>query len=494
MLYSINFNNKTEDKTSYVSRVNALTFENLVKEMKKKDHVYIVSCYYGIDALNKFLDKIKGGNRTTKVIVSAVGPSSQNWISQVKTLLDKNEGIKLHRNQNVFLYTKHSLLHSKIYLSKSSRRDWVGQARCFIGSANLSENAFNCNEEILADITDCSTKKAINAYIDVILRDKDHLYSLRDLKKRYEKEGDKFDLEALLKTQDNHVNTLAEYFLSGKLVFKCLRNFSLGFGDSEWRNEIRETSASGFVKKNKTLDISSILGYANFDSINDGNEDFSEDTDTDEAYYGEFKDDSETISKEAEENNAKNNGKSRENLTIRSNSVETCFGYWVPQERLDIFEKLVPEYLKKDSPLKQKYEMIHNALEENSVNLSETVKNNLENAFKEVSLPLKRYEHYRKKIIEHIKQRKIFYEKNKNLYLMKGFCITPMPNIFDDPVATQEFLNSLWDDICFRSKCTPVTKSSDEKILCRKLYTLLYDKKLGGNKMLKLTSQLNKIE
>lgn len=490
MLYSINFNNETEDETSYVSNVKTLTFENLVKKMKSKDHVLVVSCYYGIDALNKFLKKMVGRNRSTTVIVSAVGSSSQNWLSQVRMLLDEKNGIDLHQRQNVFLYTRHSLLHSKIYLSKSSRKDWPGQAQCLVGSANLSNNAFDCNEEVLADIVDCKTKKAINAYIETILRDKEHLFSLRDLKKQYTDEGTFFDLESILNQKENSITTLADYFLSGKLFFKCVRNFSLGFGDRDWRSEISETSESGFIKKNKTLNVSYILDCENYDTVGDNDDDIVENAEFDE--NEKYEDDELEINSETEYDNQANNKKNI--MSIRSNSVETCFGYWVPKDRLHVFKNLTPYCQSKKSPQKAKYEIIHKALEENSINLTKKVNDRLNKAFEEVSLPSSRYDFYKNKIRDHIKQRKDFYEKNMNLYLMKGFCITPMPNIFDDPVATQEFLESLWDDIRNRSKDMVIKKKTEEKTLSRKLFSLLVDTKSLDNKMLDLTSPLNDLE
>ena len=83
-------------------------------------------------------------------------------------------GVRLGQRQNVYLYTKFALLHSKIYFSKSIRYSSAYGATCLLGSANLSQNAFECNEEILADIYDDETKNAVENYIDFILSDKDN--------------------------------------------------------------------------------------------------------------------------------------------------------------------------------------------------------------------------------------------------------------------------------------------------------------------------------
>ena len=137
--------------------------------MKKKKVVKVVTCYYGIKTLNDFLSELKGRDRSTDIILCATGVAKENWITQIESLIDEKCGLKLGNGQNVYLYTKFTLLHSKIYFSKNKYYNSAQAARCLLGSANLSQNAFECNEEILADIIDGDTKNAVEKYIDGIL-------------------------------------------------------------------------------------------------------------------------------------------------------------------------------------------------------------------------------------------------------------------------------------------------------------------------------------
>ena len=119
------------------------------------------------------------------------------------------------------------MLHSKIYFSKSSRfKECARGAKCLVGSANLSSNAFNCNEEILAEILDDETKNSIENYIDSILSDEEHLYSLRDLINKKRNDGESFNLAKEIGVPENS-KIIIKFISSGYLFFQSRRNFSI---------------------------------------------------------------------------------------------------------------------------------------------------------------------------------------------------------------------------------------------------------------------------
>lgn len=95
VLYSVNFNKEQlgdvveDDSPYYLENVEQLSLEKLISLMKEKEIVKIVSCYYGIESLNKMLKELKGNNRQTDIVISAVGLSKENWIAQINMLLDK---------------------------------------------------------------------------------------------------------------------------------------------------------------------------------------------------------------------------------------------------------------------------------------------------------------------------------------------------------------------------------------------------------------------
>ena len=467
MLYSVNFNkeqlNDEGDFPYYLETVEQLSLEKLISVMKEKEIVKIVSCYYGIESLNKMLKELKGNSRQTDIVISAVGLSKENWIAQINMLLDKKNGLCLGNHQNVYLYTKFSLLHSKIYFSKSSRfKESARGAKCLVGSANLSSNAFNCNEEILAEILDDETKNSIEKYIDAILNDTDCLYSLRDLINKKRKEGENFDLSREIGRPED-TKTIVKFISSGYLFFQSRRNFSLGFSDNDFRKETKDkivenaTNGQNFVKNSKSLDVSAILGLS---------------------------------AEEDDESQEQENNESKR-ITIRSNSVETCFGYWVPEERYESVTNLIFSKDEDETAREKKYNRIYEALKANEKCLSDKADDNLRTAFIQVGLSEDKFPNYKEKVIKHIKSKRIYYENNKALYIKNCFCITPMPNIFEDPVSTTEFIGSLWSDICDRCNYNGVEKKQDMDVLCRKLFSLFIDNNSSEFKMKRLTEKMN---
>ena len=469
MLYSVNFNKEQwcdeveDDSPYYLENVEQLSLKKLISLMKEKEIVKIVSCYYGIESLNKMLRALRGNSRQTDIVISAVGLSKENWIAQINMLLDEKNGLCLGNHQNVYLYTKFSLLHSKIYFSKSSRfKESARGAKCLVGSANLSSNAFNCNEEILAEILDDETKNLIEKYIDAILNDTDCLYSLRDLINKKRKEGENFDLSREIWCPQD-TKTIVKFISSGYLFFQSRRNFSLGFSDNDFRKETKDkivenaTNGQNFVKNSKSLDVSAILGL----SVEEDDE-----------------------SQEQENNESKR-------ISIRPNSVETCFGYWVPEERYESVTNLFFSKDEDETAREKKYNQIYEALKSNEKCLSGKADENLRTAFIQVGLSEDKFPNYKEKVIKHIKSKRIYYENNKELYIKNCFCITPMPNIFEDPVATTEFVDSLWGNICDRCNYIGVEKKQDLNVLCRKLFSLFVDKKSNEFKMKRLTEKMN---
>lgn len=472
MLYSVQFNKEKIEKKdinerkSRLNNIESLSLDSLKEKMRAKETVKVVSCYYGIDILNNFLKAMTGRGRTTDVILCAAGASKESWIVQMEQLMKE---VKLGQNQNVYLYTKFSLLHSKIYLSVCKRYEKKSAygATCLVGSANLSENAFKCNEEVLVEVSDDNTKRSINNYVTEILDNKNqkgnkrYLHSVRDLINKKRKEKKKFKLESEFKEGADKNDTLLKYILSGFLFFKAPRNFSLGFGDDDWRKDIKSTSDSEYIKDSKSLDVAAVLRVKGYDEIDER---------IDSSEIGEGK------------------KKKKNKVSIAANSIETCFGYWVPASKKD---KLIVQIYGKDNENLQRkndYADIIKALRDNCECLNNDVKDRLKEAFKAVNLQKEKYETYEDKIIKHIESKKRYYEKNEKNYLNNGFCITPMPNIFEDLVASTEFLDSLWDSICVKSNRQKASKKTDS------LAKILYSQFVGENgDILKLSDRINKL-
>lgn len=130
-------------------------------------------------------------------------------------------------------------------------------------------------------------------------------------------------------------------------------------------------------------------------------------------------------------------------------------------------------------------------MQTNEKGLSDEADENLKTAFAQAGLSENRFGYYKSKVLKHIKSKRIYYENNKALYIKNCFCITPMPNIFEDPVSTTEFIDSLWSDICDRCNYNGVEKKQDMDVLCRKLFSLFVDEKASEFKMKRLTEEMN---
>lgn len=481
MLYSVNFNKNTSfinsdddeqkiklmtENLKKLKNIQSLTFEQLTDRMKEKKIVKVVSCYYGIDQLNDFLKKLTGKNRSTYVILCASGVSKENWDLQVKALLDEKNGIHLGQRQNVYLYTKFTLLHSKIYFSKSTRDPSAYKAICLLGSANLSQNAFKCNEEVLADIKDEETKNAVENYIDFILNDKDNLIDIRALLNQKRREGKDFKLD-LTNFEQQSISVL-DYLLTGYLAFKCSRSFSLGFSDKEWGKEINSAVAdTEYIKNKKTLNMAAVLKVNGLDDVANDTEDDSDD---------EF-DEDESIS-------TSKKGSSR--VLIKPNSIETCFGYWIPQERIERVRSLI-----NCQQRKLDYNKILTALRENQDGLKDDVRSRLIEAFNEVNLSTSRRQYFEEKIVNHLKTKLRYYEKNKSLYFSSCYFITPMPNLFEDPTSRSEFLESFWLDVQLRSRCKIAQNKNETSNIAKMIFGLLKGIK---DEMTDLSLDLNELE
>ncbi len=469
MLYSVNFNKNTtfnnfdvdEEKKELITEnlkklknIQSLTFEQLTNRMKEKEVVKVVSCYYGVNQLNDFLGNLTGRNRSTDVILCATGVSKENWGVQVNALLDDEMGVRLGQRQNVYLYTKFTLLHSKIYFSKSTRYSSAYGATCLLGSANLSQNAFECNEEVLADIHDDDTKNAVENYIDFILNDKDNLIDIRALQNQKRREGKDFKLDLTSYGLRQETTSVLDYLLSGYLAFKCSRNFSLGFSNDDWRREINNTTEnSEYIKNQKTLDMAAVLNVRGLD---------------------EFDNDFE------EENNSRSTSQKKYRISIRANSIETCFGYWIPQKAIAKINSSIKNPQKEDD-YKNIKGAIEGAIENDQKKLTDDVHKRLMKAFDDVGLAESRRGYFECKIVDHLQKQLGYYEKNRSLYLSGCYFITPMPNFFEDPTTKLEFIESFWEDVKFRRESNRIAKE-------------IYDLFKGtDDEMMDLSNELNKV-
>ena len=160
-----------------------LSFKELISLLSEKSNVSVITCYYGIDKLNKFFDCLKSTkeqSRYTNIVVSSLGSNKERLLQQVSELMS----VKLNDGQNLFLCRTYPLLHTKLYLSKDER--FSKNSHCLVGSLNLSDSAFSSNEEILFDVEDAENKNSAERYFERIKNLKDNI-DIRSLQEDYQK-------------------------------------------------------------------------------------------------------------------------------------------------------------------------------------------------------------------------------------------------------------------------------------------------------------------
>lgn len=414
MFYSNKLNNK--------SNIQKLTLDKLVNRLSCKSDVFVVSCYYGLDTIQNFFDKMydcgKQG-RTTTVIVSSQGSSTDRLISILKDLIR----VKLHQTQKLYVYENSSLLHTKLFLSMDSNVS--KNTCCLVGSLNLSDNAFSSNEEILVDIADAKDKKAASVYIDSILYENDK--SLIDVKElQNEMKGVK-DMDAFLKAKYAKKceaifnGTLKDFIGNGYIFFKAQRNFSLTYPQKSlwdnWLSNIDPQSRKNLIPntKNPRLNVYDLLG----------------------------------INEEIDE---------ADTIYIKQNSVETNLGYWVPTgKRHDFIQESINKIT---DQRKERYDSINNILIQNREKLSNDTSKRLKESFDRLNMLLTEdkklkendFDELTEEFCRFIREKSMWFEKceNKELYKQNGIYFNPMPNFWDDIPAVKEFRESFFDDIKLR--------------------------------------------
>lgn len=443
MLYSTKFSDsKNEIKKlemfSDGKSCNKTENESVADRLRNFSHIAIISCYYGKSFLSRLFRVLPKKDSQTNVIISSIGNSYEKLKAIVKDLLE----VDVYQTQKLWLYVCNdiSMLHTKMYLAydKKSKAD---STFCLIGSANLSDNAFKSNEEILVDVSKDDKKRAYS-YFQKIKREsidissKNHKkYMSTDDKKQKDKIVSDIVKKIIRKDDNSKRESVFDFLNAGFLAFQSNKNFSIGFSTSKiWKSLVKDinTNLPSTLAK-YSIDVADILGVRNLD-YNDN---------------------------EAEDNlNETGRVRPLNRFGIKKYSIETCFGYWIPRGYFleEVKKILFPKNM--NSTRVHDYQRIYSSLKKNSEKLTSPAQSKFEKLFekiidiktrsieeetrrKEVENDiLQKKGSIQKELIEHIAKKKNFYEKYQLEYIRRGFYLTPMPYIWDDSSSVNDFLNS----------------------------------------------------
>ncbi len=390
--------------------IDQLKFELILADLSERNSIYIVSAYYSIEKIQETLERIGRGKDIT-IIVSSLGLSESKIAKQIEEL---NE-IKTTNRQKIYLCTLFPLMHSKIYYGTNNN---VAGAVCYVGSANLSNSGFNSNEEILVNISDKETKGAIRDYI-YKLENEDRTILIND--------------KANYKSAYTNTENLASYISRGFIIFKPTTSFSVTYTDNYLKEHARAISDQSQFRHSITesstgIDIAKIAGISSLlDTIDN-------------------------------KNDVVNDESKSQNISIRPNCIETCLGYWLPEERYDqINEKLEYTKRKREVAFKEIIKKLTD-LTANDATLVQAINEFVED-FEDFIITNSEFGNTKERfknelhenVIHHIKTKVEYLRRNKDRYI-RGLYITPMPYIWDDIITAESFTSSFFEDVIERNK------------------------------------------
>lgn len=388
--------NEETGECEYENKESFLSFNELKNKLQRihgnqiSKTVYVVSCYYSIETIQSLFDSLP--RRNVSLVVSALGHAPEKISEIIKDL----KKVQKKRNKKIYVCSKFPLLHSKIYYSEIKRIDG---AICLVGSANLSENGFSNNEEILVDVENVDTKKRIRSYIKKIIEESIDIDKYNGLVDRVSGKTD-----------------FASFASSGYIVFKPNNQIQLNYSGEPLRKiakKLKNNVENGTQNSELSIDLEKYI--------------------TSEEYLCYPID-----------TNIKSGAR------IKDHCVETCFGFWLPSGRHhDALNERDDDEIKKIEDQVDRIIVGLKKIDVSSDSFKEYIEkfySSIKNGNQSIVVP----ENLKTEINSDIKNfilRQIKYLENRKSFLAKGFLITPMPYFWDDTCAAREFYDSFWENV-----------------------------------------------
>lgn len=376
-----------EDKTK------KLTQDILFREVKRAENITIVSAYYSVEFLDILLRKVnrsKRKNCTINFVFNGFG--GQRLYDQT------NELEKLTSNLNeigfqkisIYLNRKTTLFHSKLYFIKNNEGTiW------FIGSANASKAGFGKNEELLVKL---KTKiRNIQQYISDTITNS--------------------ELIEYINPDETVESNIIGFFRTGSIYFKPYNHLSFTFSDFKLPDWVEE-KIRNIEDRPRHTNPGKAWGSYNL-KLSLG---LKTDDDKDE--------------------NVK--------LSLKPWSIETCYGYWVPNKyRYKVNESIKIKSIKTRRVLLEVVGLMANrgidSLLEDYKNHIDDAKrilksNNIEYHFDEHEL-FGKYRKFLERIVHKLS------EPDRLDKLCSPLTSAGMPEIWEDNIAYKDFSESFYEYI-----------------------------------------------
>lgn len=390
-----------DDKTKSLSQ-NVIT-----REMKRADIITVISAYYSVGFLEGIFNKVNKTKRK-ECVVNLVfnGFSGQRLYDQLNELKDLK--IKLSNmgffEIAIFLNRETTLFHTKLYFIKNDQG-----SQWFSGSANASAAAFERNEEIL--FRSRSKISSIKQYISEVISDSTSIE----------------DIEPDEAVESNIIG----FFRTGSIYFKPNNQLSFTFSEFKLPESI-EDRIRNIEERPRNTNPGRAWGSYNLKL---------------------------SLGLEGDEENEKTS-----QVSLKPWSIETCYGYWVPNKYRSIVNESVNT---KSKSVRKKLVNILSLMNSRGVeSLLDDYSNYLDDAKRildenDIDYTVEKTELISKyrKFIERIIFKLSDSEKLSKLCL--PLVSTGMPEIWEDNLAYDDFSESFYEYIasCLAGQIPRVVRS-----------------------------------
>lgn len=401
-LYSTWYYDDDEEK------IKALSLDAITPDLKRSERISIISAYYSTDFIKKILSKVNKTKRKKCILKLVVnGLSGQRLHEQIKDLKTLKTSLSTMGfcDISILINRETALCHTKLYYIKNDKGSvWLA------GSANASNSAFQRNEEIL--IKSKSYINNIKRYISYVIDDS---VTIEDV-----------DLE------NTAESNIIGFFRTGSIYFKPSNQLSFTFSELKLPDWVEE-KLSNINERPRNTNPGKAWGSYNLKIA---------------------------LGLSAHEKDEKNT-----QISLKPWSIETCFGYWVPNKyRAYVKENII----KKSTHNKNRFLEILGRIDTQGEDSLITdykeylcdakqilKKNNIDFDIDEKDLAEK-FEKFLNRIIAKLNNPK------KLERLCSPLLYTGMPEIWEDNIAFDEFSESYFEYInsCLNEQRLPTVVRS----------------------------------